>query len=646
MVGQERWAGGAGGVACPAPMTRVALLNLRNSGGLSTSCHYTITDHVQGRLVAGTTITLHAAAANELAENAIVNTTYDNEGWSGRYDIDTGLVQELSDNRNNRVVGATSVGAFDWGNTAYLECTVENATWNATIGSTIGMIRVRLLDGAVLTTTGMTGGGIQNTTIGPVASLNLTNSNLLVRESSIRNGGSVNATGYVAGGTGIYRADIADNASVTLGAGSGVVSIQATRIGEAAVITHTGAGAFTLNNSSVYGAANITHGSPLACSMSGCSIFGAATNIAHTAGSLSMTGSVIGPYGRVIKNNAASTGALTINYSVIDTTGYVQQDGAGAMSMTGTNIRSTAFARTLAGSNVPSFTLNYSNLQDSSYVSINAAATAGSVSINYTTLTSNSFIDKSGTGVLNVTNSMLSGYGRIQLSGVRSLNVNTSFLTNTGRVLSGAAGGAGITDIFQFSSCQDYGVIHFNATGAAANQILYSSVRGNTGNITFSGTNRGTVVSRMTVDNGNVTFANNTVAFPTIIDIGVRDQGTLNVSGCTAAQDIRYSTVQSYGRWNITNKSVAAQNFGVDVSANGTFTSRDAAGNCYYVAVRHGTINHNGGVLTTAIKEMSGTLTTGAFNHTNIQHRVNGSKTLTVANTSRADYQGLAAQLV
>jgi len=32
---------------------------------------------------------------------ANINTTYDNEGWRGIYDIDRSLVLELQDNRNN-----------------------------------------------------------------------------------------------------------------------------------------------------------------------------------------------------------------------------------------------------------------------------------------------------------------------------------------------------------------------------------------------------------------------------------------------------------------------------------------------------------------------------------------------------------------
>ena len=102
---------GADGDNCIFIDTRVNILNLRNSNGLVAGCHYIIIDHVQGRLVAGTEIQLHAISSNEFSENVSVNTTYDNEAWRGIYDIDRGLVLELQDNRNNiaRGINGTEV---------------------------------------------------------------------------------------------------------------------------------------------------------------------------------------------------------------------------------------------------------------------------------------------------------------------------------------------------------------------------------------------------------------------------------------------------------------------------------------------------------------------------------------------------------
>lgn len=69
-------------------MTRAALITLRNAGQLIVGRTYVVTDHIQNRLVAGTTVAVHAIATNETSEMAEVNTTYDNEARRGIYDLD------------------------------------------------------------------------------------------------------------------------------------------------------------------------------------------------------------------------------------------------------------------------------------------------------------------------------------------------------------------------------------------------------------------------------------------------------------------------------------------------------------------------------------------------------------------------------
>jgi hypothetical protein len=146
---------------CPAPMTRTALLALRSAGTLNTSCHYIINDHVQGNLVAGTTITLHAVAGNELSQHVHVNTTYDNEAWYGRYNIDTGLVVELRDNLGNVVVDregtTTAVASFPWGNANVQRNEVRFSTLTAALAHAGFITDNKVLDGSTLTATGATG---------------------------------------------------------------------------------------------------------------------------------------------------------------------------------------------------------------------------------------------------------------------------------------------------------------------------------------------------------------------------------------------------------------------------------------------------------------------------------------------------------
>lgn len=93
---------------CPAPMTRAALIALRNAGQLRTECHYVVTDGpVIGTAgnTSATVIELHAMAGNRLSLDCKVQTTFDpNTAWDGEYDIDLGAagsIQRLTDLWNN-----------------------------------------------------------------------------------------------------------------------------------------------------------------------------------------------------------------------------------------------------------------------------------------------------------------------------------------------------------------------------------------------------------------------------------------------------------------------------------------------------------------------------------------------------------------
>lgn len=102
------------GTICPAPMTRTALLSLRNAGSLSKDCHYVITDYSRGT-VGAASILLHAVDASTLGQGVQVQTAHDNTAWHGRYDIDTNRMLELSDNIGNVVSGQEVVDTFPWG---------------------------------------------------------------------------------------------------------------------------------------------------------------------------------------------------------------------------------------------------------------------------------------------------------------------------------------------------------------------------------------------------------------------------------------------------------------------------------------------------------------------------------------------------
>jgi len=122
------------GSSCPSPMTRGALLSLRNSSSLEKDCHYVITDYDRGT-VGSTTILLHAVEPDSLSMNVHVQTTHDNVAWTGTYNIDTNRMESLHDNIGNDVFGTTSVDTFPWGNTNVEENEVREGRLNYTAGT-------------------------------------------------------------------------------------------------------------------------------------------------------------------------------------------------------------------------------------------------------------------------------------------------------------------------------------------------------------------------------------------------------------------------------------------------------------------------------------------------------------------------------
>ena len=129
---------------CPEQMTRSQLLALRNAGNLDMSCHYLITDTSNGCL-GDVVIELHPVGVDRLSDNVSIHTTHDTEAWSGKYDIGENQIEQLEDNRGNRVRGDTQaeVNAFPWGNTAWRDVTVENATVQVECDTTLSVLNTK-----------------------------------------------------------------------------------------------------------------------------------------------------------------------------------------------------------------------------------------------------------------------------------------------------------------------------------------------------------------------------------------------------------------------------------------------------------------------------------------------------------------------
>ena len=414
------WFGGGGGSTCPAPMTRADLLTLRAASGLSTECVYTITDYNVGRLGAGTLIQLHATSASTLSENASVLTTYDNEAWSGTYDLDANRVTSLRDNRGNFCadnIGAV-VSAFDWGNTAINNCTVENGTWTQTIGSVRPMNRVRVEDGGNLITAGMTAGTLTNVLVTSNATVNLTNANVSLNHFIAEQSCTVNATGYVAGSTWTnttVRAGSILNASNTTtplaltrvvveqGASvnnanllTGSTSLQDVTVSAATVTRNVGSGALTMTSTTIDGGGSVTHNSP---------------------GTMIVNTSTVSASGNITASGTSTS--VTVQQSFV--IGGTVSASAGAINMTQSRVEGLGQVSKTAGA----ATISVLNCIVSGSGSNLTQTTNGTANASFTTVVcmSGGFVLQTGAGVLNVSASEFHGSGRVNHQGARNLNV-------------------------------------------------------------------------------------------------------------------------------------------------------------------------------------------------------------------------------
>jgi hypothetical protein len=627
---------------CPGPMTRAQLALLRSGSQLNPTCHYIVTDFVQGRFLAGTTLTLHADSASELSMSGTINSLYDNSGWACRYDLDTNNLTMVADNLGN-VVESDAVGrvaAWDWGNANMTRNQVQGLV-TTTYGSAHPFIGNTVARYGSIDLTGRTGGSMLDTSVS--GQVNLINSNLSVLRSTVESNSSINAIGYAAGGTGIINTTLANTTGIVIGAAAGAVNITNCdfRNGGGTSINHTGTGALTLTNTSVSNTAVVTHSSTGALTMAGAVVYGASTAILHTTGPGAMTfaGGEFGPYARVYKNDPASTGTLVLSQCAVRTGGAIIQQAANNIAAARLDIDSEGFVSTSVGANT-ALTIVATKISSGAYVNM-ATTASGTASVASTSLNSGGFIGKSGAGTLTVQAANITGTGRVNHTGGRGLSVANATLSNIGRIDGTATGPAATVDIVQYATVTDYGVVTLSATGAATNQLLYSSIMGVSASATFSGTTTGHVVSRLTLLNGTFSSANNTVAQPNCFANTASNFGNIVISGCTAAQDVRYNSVGESSQLNLTNKTVAASVQFNNLRSAGQLNMSAAAGSATYCSIEHGPVTSTGGTLQYVKKSLSGTLNTNTRACANIVHESGVSVTLTVANTARATRIGV-----
>jgi hypothetical protein len=330
---------------CPAPMTRAALITLRNTNSLSKDCDYVITDHVQGRLVAGTTIHLQAVDTNTLSEVVSVKTPYDNVAWSGIYDIDAGQVTFLQDNLSNTVRGAIPVTDFDWGNTALKHCSILGAIMNYTYGNTAS-IQYLYVEGAQLDLTGFAG-TIRKLQITGDTNVNLVGSRLRFADCDFSGNSTVNFSNTTATtliiGLAISGHSFVNFASSTLPITIDGMSVHYSNIQASSVTT----GSFTANGFILAnGILNLTTGMNAFTAIR--------SSLRDNAVITSAAGSILLSGCEVITNASVSTSAgntsLSLQSAKISTRSLVNSNGAGSLSIVRANIDANSLIQTITGS--------------------------------------------------------------------------------------------------------------------------------------------------------------------------------------------------------------------------------------------------------------------------------------------------------
>ena len=628
------------GATCPAPMTRASLIALRDASGLSKDCDYVITDHIQGRLVAGTQIHLQAVSANELSENVSVNTTYDNEAWAGIYDIDRGLVLELHDNRNNVAKGfnGTEVSNFDWGNTNITNTIVSNATWTPTYGSTRIVNDLTVRAGGVLTTTNWVGGSITGGTVieGFGTNVNMTNANVSLLVGRFSDATTFNLSGFTAGST-INRYNL-NSCNFNFSNSTSAVSLSiVTAIGS--TFNHIGVttGTVTGSNVTMSNTSSIAHNNGAGNLSLNRVNFGEQGNITHSSGIIALS-----DYNILGGAYLQQTGAGNISLSSGEMVGQSNIINQSTVNFNGT--RYNAYANGIANANAGAtgtITLT-GTTNNSGQIVKTATSTAGNMSITTSTLGNTAIIQSSGTGNISVSDTELSSNSRITISGDRGVSAIRCVFEDFAQLQQ--TGTVAVNDMIVDSKIETRGAIRLSSSGATAHRLNYCKVEGS-GSLTISGTSTGQKLNRVRAIDSSYVFDNNTVpnSYSNMFAVG----------GCTATFQ-NLAVAKTFDNVNLSINSVlnvsaptgsgTVQGISARDNARINITGTAGSGNGIYAKER-GIITFNGGSCTDISKQMNGTLTTGNFIHNNVVVINPISVTLTANNTNRSSYLGVVSSV-
>lgn len=611
-------------IVCPAPMTRAALLALKNANGLTKDCDYVVTDHVQGRIAAGTLIHLQAVNANTLSDNVQVDTLFDSTAWRGLYDIDTGIIYELEDSRNNvaRGIAGSEVSAFDWGNPAYSFCHVERATWNVTNGSAAGRFSVKVIS-AALDTTGHTG-ILDDVVLTTQANVRLNNSACRFSACEFSNSVSFSGQDYTA--TTTYANNKFRGGAFDMSAMDGVLTMNDNEFDFCTIAIRGAANATINRNKSVN--LTLTRATP-----SGVLVYSNNTTKRRSFINLDLAGACTFTQSAIETGMAVQFGGtLRVTGSTLETNSTINNQGTGLIQVNNSHMHGQSAQLAIAQGSTANITVEQSVIHNS-LMSILGAVGGGTLSINSSYLMSGSSMYKRTVGGVGVSNSVISNGSLIDnQSGDRGFSI-TGTTVSAGTVL-GLATGAALTDTILDSTITNKGNIVLRATGATANQVVRCVVNGVQAAIDIRGTSSGQIISDSTLDNANFNILDCPVAM-THTQNQLSSIGSITLNNVTANKPVQSCSVRNSATIRVQAATVAGAITSIDCTNGGTYDSTATAGTANRVLVTNGRVFHNGGNLLNCEKSGQGTLITGAFNHDNIMYDHWLPQTLTVANSNR-----------
>lgn len=406
-----------GGTTCPAPMTRAALLALRNSGGLSKDCHYVITNPAANGTLTAQSIILHAVDANTLSMQAGIKTSHDNTAWQGVYDIDVDRVLEVTDNLENKVISNASIVNFPFGvatvngntvlsraNLIYTAGTFVNNTIDsdATVTLVAGLaVRNHFKS---LSNTTVNSGDFRDNEVGQDATVissttgdidfnvfgNLSNSTFSGASSfdnSVVNtdanvtmtGGTVisckfeQASNYIMSGGVLRESTVGQDADVTIISADNYENV----FGTSTIYRQVGTG--YIRYSTIEGTTTWTNGNT---HVSNVNSYVSTVNTTGSNGNISNS-----TFHRAFCTNMQNIPSLNIIGSTISNYGQVTANGAARFYFYRSSITNNARILISAGSRIDA---NYTHVSNGSYIQSNQSG--GFLTCNYTTVSDNSYV--------------------------------------------------------------------------------------------------------------------------------------------------------------------------------------------------------------------------------------------------------------